>query len=440
MKRLLTLIYAILLLVSASIAGERQDSVVVSLVTCWPGSEVYELCGHEAIRVRGVDRFGTPVDSVWNYGTFDFAQPNFVYRFVKGETDYMLSSYSFSLFMQEYMMFGRHVEEQDLNLTPAEASKLLSLLRTEALPANRVYRYNYVKDNCATRILDRLDQVASSRIIYPDSITYGSFRREMRAYHRDYPWYQFGIDLALGSGIDIPITGRQEMFVPLEMMKKVDGAHFADGRPLVAQHRIVFDGLPDATLGPTPWIATPLTLSLSLLVVIALLSWLQWRRKRVWRWLYSLIFSVIGLAGCVVTFLVFFSSHEATSPNMLLIWLNPLQLIFAASIWSGRRLRWLSLAIAYYNIIALLVSGIVWPFQQQCANPAFFPLMVLTMIMAITYALIPRAEGYNYKKNKSAKSPAYEETRSLGVVGGGSSVARRSRRSGATTSRGRYRR
>ncbi len=34
----------------------------------------------EAIRVRG-----DGIDSVWNYGTFDFTAPNFLYRFVKGD-------------------------------------------------------------------------------------------------------------------------------------------------------------------------------------------------------------------------------------------------------------------------------------------------------------------------------------------------------------------
>ena len=31
------------------------------------------------------------MDSVWNFGIFDFREPNFVYRFVKGETDYMVA-------------------------------------------------------------------------------------------------------------------------------------------------------------------------------------------------------------------------------------------------------------------------------------------------------------------------------------------------------------
>lgn len=368
---------------------ERQDSVVVSLITCWPGAEVYELCGHEAIRVRGEG-----MDSVWNYGVFNFNEPNFVYRFVKGETDYMLAGYPFAWFMPEYMAAGRRVVEQDLNLTPEETARLLAMLREEAKPENCKYRYNYVKDNCATRIVDRLDSAASERIIFPDSIKYGTFRKEMRAYHKNYPWYQFGIDLALGSGIDMPIGGRGEMFVPLEMMDKVSDAHFSDGRPMVKATRVLYEGRDDAVLPPTPWIASPAGCSVMFFITVLLLCvWMGWQ-KRILKAAYAIWFGLLGIAGCVITFLVFASVHEATSPNILILWLNPLQLIIAACIWS-RRARRLVAGMCWYNMLVIGCMLIVWPFQRQSANFAFFPLMGATMALAIAYCVITMRKKAN---------------------------------------------
>lgn len=376
----------VLLLTPCISRGERQDSVIVSLVTCWPGGEVYELCGHEAVRVRGIAPEGHEIDSVWNYGTFDFNQPNFIYRFVKGETDYQLSSYPFAWFLPEYINHGRRVEEQDLSLTREEAIKLLGLLRQEALPENRVYRYNYVKDNCATRILDRLDQTAGKPIIYPDSISYGSFRREMRSYHRDYPWYQFGIDLALGSGIDYPLRGREEMFVPVEMHRKAAEAHFADGRPLVASSRTLNEGVEDATSGPTPFFLTPILLCWLWFALVVVFILLMYRRRRIWKWLYSLWFLLTGLTGCVLAFLIFVSEHEATSPNLLFLWLNPLQLVIGAGVWF-RAWRPAVIAMAICNIVLLIIMFIVWPWQPQSANPAFFPLMGSSLLLSAYYAI-----------------------------------------------------
>lgn len=366
-----------------------SDSLTISLITCYPGPEIYELYGHEAIRVRGEG-----IDSVWNYGVFNFREPNFIYRFVKGETDYYCVGYPFAWFLPEYVERGSKVVEQDLNLTPDEVRRLLTLLQTEALPQNSRYRYNYVKDNCATRILDRIDEATEPRVIYSDSTYYGTFRNEMRSYNRNYPWYQFGIDLALGSGIDYDLSGREEMFVPLEMMKKASGARLADGRPLIKSTRTLYEGQGDVTLPPTPWWQTPLFWSWVLLIVIAAVCLYDLRRKQITKWVFSLWFLIIGLAGCLIAFLVFVSSHEATSPNVLLIWLNPLQLIAGLCTWS-KKLRPVTVAIAWYNIVAMICMLLVWPFLNQSANPAFFPLMGVTLLLSGTYAIIFHKESYN---------------------------------------------
>lgn len=391
---------AILFLAFPTVATQKRDSIVVSLLTAWPGPEVYQLCGHSAIRIRGAE-----VDSVWNYGVFDFDEPNFVYRFVKGETDYMLVGYPTMWFMPEYLSEGRKVLEQDLNLTQDEAWKLRSLLQTEALPQNRTYRYNYVKDNCATRITDRLAQATDARLIFPDTIAYGTFRREMRAFHRDYPWYQFGIDLALGSGLDRELRANEEMFVPTVMSDRYAGAMLSDGRRLVSDTRQLMPDSGHATLPATPWYLTPNFWSAICFILMAAFSvFMAWKR-RILRWLYCLWFAIIGLGGCIIAFLVFASDHEATSPNMLLLWLNPLQLIVAVCVWWPRA-HWPVNIMAWYNIVVLGILLIIWPFQLQSANTAFFPLMGATLALSIVYAILDYKQSYNINSkihNKTTK-------------------------------------
>ncbi len=417
-----------------SLAGEeiRKDSIIVSLITCSPGSEIYELCGHEAVRVRGVSD-GERMDSVWNYGIFDFNEPNFVYRFVKGETDYRLAGYPFAWFMPEYAEAGREVTEQELNLSQEEARRMLGLLREESRPENCKYRYNYVKDNCATRIVWRLDSAASRRVIYPDDVRYGTFREEMRAYHRNYPWYQFGIDLALGGGLDRPIRGRDEMFVPMEMMLKAGGAHFEDGRPLVKETRVLSAKRGEPVLPATPWYLTPWAVGGYLLLISLAICGIQAWRRTIFKAVYSIWFGICGIAGCVVFFLVFISEHEATSPNLLLIWLNPLQLIFAVCALS-RKLRYGAVTMAWYNMIAVGALLIVWPFQVQSANPAFFPMRGTTVALSIAYALL---SAQTQKRKENEKISNYGVMRSRHNERGG---AGGSRRGGASKTRGGYHR
>lgn len=373
------------------------DSITVSLITCWPGSEIYELYGHEAIRVRGEGR-----DSVWNFGVFDYREPNFVYRFVKGETDYLCAGYPFEWFLPEYMQRGSKVVEQDLNLTSDEARQLLGMLRENALPQNRYYRYNYVKDNCATRIRDMVEKATGGEGVYPDSVRYGTFRNEMRVYNRHYPWYQFGIDLALGGGIDYPLTAREEMFVPVEMFRMMEDGRFADGRAAVRETRVLYEGLPDATLPQTAWWLTPLFWSWIFFTFSLAVGIADIKRRKISRWVYSLWFLSIGLVGCVSAFLVFISSHEATSPNSLIIWLNPLQLLFGIFIWLKKG-RWVCLAMSWYDIVATVSLLVVWPFQAQSTNPAIFPLVGATLALSVAYAISAHKESYYNKAHTPVK-------------------------------------
>lgn len=412
MLRKLILLTAMALLSAAGAMAE----LTASLITCYPGPEVYELCGHEALRIRGVDKDGTLVDSVWNYGVFDFNTPNFVYRFVKGETDYMVIGYPFIYFLPEYQQRGSTVVEQDLNLLPEETEHLRRLLQINSLRQNRTYRYNYVRDNCATRILAMVDSATARDVNYPGETRFRTFREAMRHYHRGYPWYQLGIDLSLGSGIDMPISAREETFVPMELERHASLARFDDGRALVKERRVLYQGT-DARLSPTPFLLSPLFFSLLILLLSVVIGLYDWRQKRLTRWWYSLYFGMLGAAGCVIWFLVFVSTHYATSPNILSFWLNPLQLIIAALLWV-RRARPAVTAMIWINILLCVLPAIIWPFQPQSANAAIWPMMAADLVLCAAYILsgaqytpektpgVRRQSRGKDKGRRSAKSPA----------------------------------
>lgn len=386
--RSLCAILIILIYLSCGVtARERTDSVLpdsigggdltVSVVTCAPGPDVYELCGHAALRIRNSE-----MDSVWNYGIFDFTSPNFIYRFCKGETDYMVRGYDFRRFMPVYVMRGSRVSEQVLNLTQEEARRLRAMLQKEALPQNCVYRYNYVRDNCATRPWKRVTQAAGSGITLPDTLLFPTFRDEMRFFHRNYPWYQFGIDLALGGGLDYPLAKDEDTFAPPVLEWKLARAKIG-GAPLVKETNVIFPGYHDATLPPTPWIMTPMAAGLAMLLVSLGTLFAIVRYRRYWRVWISAYFLLAGVAGCVITFLVFFSSHEATSPNWLLVWLNPLQLILGAGVWV-RSWRKILVAAAWYDTLMPPLLALLWIFIPQVANPAVWPMLFSAMPLAMS--------------------------------------------------------
>ena len=125
-----------------------------------------------------------------------------------------------------------------------------------------------------------------------------------------------------------------------------------------------------------------------------LIAIVQLRRKRIVRWVYSVWFGVLGLVGCLTAFLVFVSTHEATSPNILLVLLNPLQLIVAVGCgWEGRG-RWMTLPMVWWNVVAVGLLLLAWPVQRQTADPAMFPIMAATVALAASYAIIISTGGY----------------------------------------------
>lgn len=372
--------------------AENSDTIPrISLITCHAGKDVYELCGHTAIRIQY-----NGSDDVVNYGLFDFDSPNFVYRFVKGETDYHVGAYPFSYFMRDYCRDNRRVVEQQLSITPQQAWKIVELLSINLRPENRVYRYNYVKNNCATLPIGIIEKAIGDTIVFssptiPNSQEW-TFRDEMRYFHRNYPWYQFGIDLALGVGLDYKLSVREKMFAPEVLEQMMHGATITDSTgnemPIVAETHILNNGNPNgAQLAPTPWYLTPLVACSLLSVIILLFTIRDIRRRKVTKWVDCMLFTLFGLMGCLLTFLIFISVHEATSPNYLYVWLNPLCFIAAICVWL-KKCKSILICYHFINFVTLLALIVAWHWLGQSANIAFIPLIICSIMRSFNYYYI----------------------------------------------------
>lgn len=383
------LLIGLYLILSSSLFGLRSAQVErVSLIICGPGKEIYELEGHTALRLQ----FDDGKDISVNWGTFDFNSPNFIYRFVKGETDYMMAVYPFSSFYNQYQREGRWMNEYELNLSPKEMNRLAWLIDSTQVLGSPVYRYNYVKDNCATRPVDYIRK-AIGRPVYLGSETgieepTGTFRQDMTYYHRNYPWYQFGIDLALGSGIDYEIENEEHYFAPVAMEKMIAGAYITDSigvlKPLVKNSVNLLTENGGGPAEATPFYFTPLFVCWLFFLIALVICLHDWKVEQVTRWFHCLYYSLASLAGLLLTFLIFVSVHESTSPNWLYLWLNPLCLIGAVFIW----IKTLWKAVFYWqilNFVALAALSVISLCGVQFLNPAFIPLIAADVILSLTW-------------------------------------------------------
>lgn len=383
-----TLIAVFSLVIAFLASGYPRTVERVSLLTCGPGKEVYELEGHTALRIT----FDDGSDVAVNWGVFDFNSPNFLYRFVKGETDYLMAIYPFASFYQQYDNEGRYVVERELNISKEAKQRLVELIDSTLTVGSPVYRYNYVLDNCATRPMDYVGKAIGSPIKFgPDNgieRTTASFRDDMKYYHTNYPWYQFGIDLALGSGIDRPISYDEHRFAPIALDRMLDGATYTDeeGETIILSNApvvILSEQRSGRPHGATPFLLTPLFICWLFFAITATICCIDFKHKRITRWFHSLYYSLATIAGVLLTFLIFVSVHESTSPNWLYLWLNPVCIIGAVGVW----LKNFNKAVFWWqivNFVALLALAVIWLCGAQRLNAAFAPLIAADAFLALT--------------------------------------------------------
>ena len=366
-------------------ARGQEDNIKVSLMTCAPGTEIYALFGHTALRYEDAAR---GEDWVFNYGMFSFDTPHFVYRFVKGETDYELGVTRYPYFEGSYAMRGSSVYQQTLNLTTAEKRKLRELLDENYLPENRVYRYNFFYDNCTTRARDIIEACVEGKIVYPDGKEGLSFRDIVHQYTKGHEWDELGIDLCLGSEADEPIDGRKQMFAPFYLLEAAKRATIVKGdsvRPLVLEEKKVVDVEPEDDGGGFP--LSPLVCVFILMGITCWVGWLQLRRKKV-IWIWDLmLFAAQGLGGCVIAFLVFCSTHPTVGSNWLILLLNPIPLIYLPVMIykavKGQKDLYHLINVAYLTLFIMIM-----PLIQQKINATVLPLALCLLICSASHVLL----------------------------------------------------
>ena len=309
------------------VADSSDDSLEISLLTCYPGNEVYSYYGHTAIRVTDAAKGN---DFVVNYGVFSFNQPYFIPKFIFGLTDYEMGIISFRDFQAEYTYFHRPVIQQVLNLTGEEKQKIMQALTENYTTAARVYRYNFLYTNCTTKAKDILTENLSGRLEYADrKDSYPSYRAMLHQCNKNHPWASFGNDLLLGVKADMPTDHNEQAFLPFNLMNDFKQAVIIDSkgqrRPLVKKTFMALDTPTDA-VATSPYPTPTLCAWMVVLGVVAICGIEAYSKKRLW--LFDTVgMLLIGCAGILIT-AMFFSQHPTTSTNLQVLLLNPLPLVF----------------------------------------------------------------------------------------------------------------
>lgn len=385
MKKRIHLIIALLALCLSSAKALMPSAEISVLTSNESDKAIFTRWGHTGIRVHSEEE---GIDKVYNYGVFSFGD-NFVYKFVKGETDYRLGRNSFVLTYEETAEKNSDLYEQVLNLTEYEKESLWMALNENYRPENRIYRYKFFSDNCATRPRVKIEECVNGTIVYPkttnDSLkTYRDYVHHLLKTAR---WYEFGINMCLGTPTDKEVTEMGRLFLPMELKTVLDKAMIVGetgAKPLVKETRhLLTREETESREGILDKLTPDLLFWLMLIAAIAHIIYYH-KTKKEDRWAYATFNTILGIFGLIIFYVSVLSVHEYVSPNCNLLWCSPLHLMMAVLVCM-KKADTVTNKLMTANIILNIAGLSIYAIKCQILDPAFMPIMLTEIALSAAW-------------------------------------------------------
>ncbi len=371
---------------TANISFRNIDNTQFSVLTCDPGNQIYSLFGHSGLRIRNTSE---NIDQVVNWGLFEFNddQFQFGYDFAKGRLSYYMGIQRTAGFLYEYKSSNRKVSEQILNLSHENKNKLIELININNLPENRKYKYEFFYDNCSSKIRDLLNAVFGSDLIWDQNNDANQFTfREIINENLQYkPWLGLGINLVLGSPIDVRVDNNNLMFLPKYVENILDKTSIEQNskkeRIINKKVNLVTGDLkmPVAIdISFWFWIAFMFTILLLILKLDLIF--------KIWS---SISLFTLGLLGFILIFMWLGTDHQGTKNNFNLLWATPTHWIMLYILFSKKASK-LKSAFIISSLSIVFSTILFWFIIPQDFHYTIKPLILQVSIIYFYY----------YKKNK----------------------------------------
>lgn len=375
----------------------KMNDVQISLLTIPPyNNKVYTMYGHTALHIYNLK---DNIDIVFNWGSFDFKTPKFLYHFLTGKTDYYLSTIDYNQFIQYYHILNIPVIEQILYITPISKKYLLQTISINLKPQNRIYRYNVFKDNCSTRIRNIIEKAIGMPLNNLNNFHSNTIRKLIHSCFYSYSWLNFGIDLLIGSEADKFISKRESLFLPMELKKTLDSVNYNFGIPLVMSTSQSLSTNCKKNIHSS-FFYSPIKISwiifyLNGMLVIAMGTIIYKNKKskitrfisKITKICFAFLFFLVAICGCFLLFFVLFSFHPCTSSNWNLFWLHPFHFIAFAGYFLKKATHWIT-KYHWINLILLFTFLLGKSCIPQNLNLAIICPYIYSLILGSSLYLI----------------------------------------------------
>ena len=356
-----------------------SPSAEVSILTIGPGQQLYDSFGHSAFRVKDPTQ---NIDVVYNYGTYDFDTPNFYLKFVQGKLMYQLAFNNYKPFYNYYVRQNRWIKEQVLNISASEKQAMFNFLQNNAKPENKDYLYDFLFDNCATKIRDVMVTVLGDDLVFNDNhITEEyTFRELIQKNVYWNSWGSFGMDVAIGAIVDRQATTWQYQFLPQYVFEGAANATLTKNNNkenLVKTNNFIFENTENKS--SSNFFSSPLFVFGLMGLFILLITYKDFKNKTRSRYLDGGIFLLSGLIGILLLLLWVATEHATTANNYNLLWAFPLSLLFFFEISRKNPKKWIRRYV-FFLIIMLALLCIHWFTGVQIFAYGLIPILFALLV------------------------------------------------------------
>lgn len=346
-------------------AEELSKNTRVSVLTCGTGNEVYALFGHTAIRITDQ---ATNLDIVYNYGAFDFATPNFVGKFAKGDLQYFATSEAFSDFVLQYQYEQRAIVEQELHMTDAQKQSLFDELNRVLVSNEGTYTYKFIDKNCTNMAVDLLNNILGSNVISKRENLNFTYRETLFPFFDGHFFEKLGTSIIFGTKVDQQAT---LLFLPIELLQSLATTKIS-GKPLAEKAEVILAQPNQKT--PFSW-WNNWVVYLGVLLAILILN------KKI----ISLTFlTLVGFIGLFFVVAGFWSLHGELAYNYNALLLNPLLLLFVALSLNKKTELLKKLTYVLSACFALYFILMLNKIHFWIVLPLFVTIVIIVLRMGLT--------------------------------------------------------
>lgn len=351
---------------------QLSEHAEISVLTIGPGTSLNDSFGHSAYRIKD-----DAIDIVFNYGVYDFDTPNFYTKFAQGKLNYKIGANYFLDFKANYIRQNRTIKEQILDLSQEQKQQIFNFLSENYEPENQYYLYDFFYDNCATKIKDVLKDGLDNNIHFnnPENFEAKTFRSLIQDNLHWNSWGSFGIDLALGSIIDIKATPEEHMFLPENIYRFFKSATLTNDieKKLVKREQIIFKKLDNNS--SKGFLTSPFIIMLIIALLILYRTFVDYKKEKRSKWLDVSIFMFTGVIGIILLLLWFATDHGGTANNYNLLWAFALNLFVLGQVIKSKPSVWFKKYIIFL-ILMLCLLTLHWLIGVQQFALALIPFLI----------------------------------------------------------------